>query len=173
MAVRLFVIFFVKLCLFVFQKLYWSETIWRSRWDKVSIPFYESAHWWGNKLNGRRQHNKLPDMWEYRKKKKSCCYCDVVGSNTRNVPITNTHDHVWIALWFLFFFSLSEGRVRSQTALLTQKQLEIHSPEPAAVTSPHRSLLAGRGAKVYARLFLCCCCCCCCVSKRAAIESPR
>ena len=135
----------------------------RGRSAKVSIPFHESAHWWGNKLNGRRQHSKLPDMWVYRmkkkkKKKKSCRYCDVVGSNTRNVPITNTHDTTTFeSVIFLFFSFLffSEGRVRSQTAHLTQKQLEIHSPEPAAVTSPHRSLRrVGGGAKFYARLFV-------------------
>lgn len=97
-------------------------------------------------------------MWECRKKKKSCCYCDVVGSSTRNIPITNTHDTTTFESLcdFFFFFFLSEGRVRSQTALLTEKQLEIHSPEPAAVTSPQR--YPGGGAKFYARLFLCCCC---------------
>lgn len=92
------------------------------------------------------------------RRKKSCCYCDVVGSSTRNIPITNTHDTTTFESLcdFFFFFFLSEGRVRSQTALLTEKQLEIHSPEPAAVTSPQR--YPGGGAKFYARLFLCCCC---------------
>lgn len=47
-------------------------------------------------------------MWECRKKKKSCCYCDVVGSSTRNIPITNTHDTTTfesLCDFFFFFFS--------------------------------------------------------------------
>ena len=118
----------------------------RGRSAKVSIPFHESAHWWGNKLNGRRQHSKLPDMWVYRMKKKkkkrkaavTAMWSEVTQEMSRSQKhTTRPRLNQWFFFSFLFF---SEGRVRSQTAHLTQKQLEIHSPEPAAVTSPHRSL---------------------------------
>lgn len=52
-------------------------------------------------------------MWECRKKKKSCCYCDVVGSSTRNIPITNTHDTTTfesLCDFFFFFFCLRRAR---------------------------------------------------------------
>ena len=133
----------------------------RGRSAKVSIPFHESAHWWGNKLNGRRQHSKLPDMWVYRmkkkkKKKKSCRYCDVVGSNTRNVTITNTHDPTTFESVIFLFFSFrffSEGPLTnctSDTKTAGDSLTWTRSCHESAPITP----AGGGGAKFYARLFV-------------------